>query len=103
MAPVAALGSLAPADLSQLESRGAVQVGQVHHHFQGAGLELEFGADGVALIDGLEPYTLAEKLPEGDGRHLVVTLPRKMGLRKRFQSYKRLRRQVGRLPGSCQR
>ena len=30
-------------------------------------------------------YSLAEKLPEGDYRHLVVTLPKKMGLRKRFQ------------------
>ena len=30
-------------------------------------------------------HTLAEKLPEGDYRQLVVTLPKKMGLRKRFQ------------------
>jgi len=29
-------------------------------------------------------HSLAEKLPEGDYRHLVVTLPKKMGLRKRF-------------------
>ena len=40
---------------------------------------------------------LAEKLPEGDYRHLVVTLPKKMGLRKRFQLDTRLHRQIGRL------
>ena len=42
-------------------------------------------------------YSLAEKLPEGDYRHLVVTLPKKMGLRKRFQLDTRLHRQIGRL------
>ena len=41
--------------------------------------------------------SLAEKLPEGDYRHLVVTLPKKMGLRKRFQLDTRLHRQIGRL------
>ena len=40
---------------------------------------------------------LAEKLPTGDYRHLVVTLPKKMGLRKRFQLNSRLHRQIGRL------
>ena len=42
-------------------------------------------------------HSLAEKLPEGDYRHLVVTLPKKMGLRKRFQLDTRLHRQIGRL------
>jgi len=42
-------------------------------------------------------HSLAEKLPEGDYRHLVVTLPKKMGLRKRFQLDTRLQRQIGRL------
>ena len=42
-------------------------------------------------------HSLAEKLPEGDFRHLVVTLPKKMGLRKRFQLDTRLHRQIGRL------
>ena len=42
-------------------------------------------------------HTLAEKLPEGDYRHLVVTLPKKMGLRKRFQLDTRLHRQIGRV------
>ena len=42
-------------------------------------------------------HALAEKLPEGDYRHLVVTLPKKMGLRKRFQRDTRLHRQIGRL------
>ena len=39
-------------------------------------------------------HTLAEKLPDGDYRHLVVTLPQKMGLRKRFQLDTRLHRQI---------
>ena len=38
---------------------------------------------------------MAEKLPEGDNRHLVVTLPKKMGLRKQFQRDTRLHRQIG--------
>jgi len=42
-------------------------------------------------------HSLAEKLPEGDYRHLVITLPKKMGLRKRFQLNTRLHRQIGRL------
>lgn len=42
-------------------------------------------------------HSLAEKLPEGDYRHLVITLPKKMGLRKRFQLDTRLHRQIGRL------
>ncbi len=42
-------------------------------------------------------HSLAEKLPEGDYRHVVVTLPIKMGLRKRFQRDTRLHRQIGRL------
>ena len=42
-------------------------------------------------------HSLAEKLPEGDYRHLVVTLPKKMGLRKRFQLDPRLHRQIGRV------
>lgn len=42
-------------------------------------------------------HSLAEKLPEGEYRHLVVTLPKKMGLRKRFQLDTRLHRQIGRL------
>ena len=37
------------------------------------------------------------KLPEVDYRYLVVTLPKKMGLRKRFQRDTRLHRQIGRL------
>ena len=41
--------------------------------------------------------SLAEKLPEVDFRHLVITLPKKMGLRKRFQLNPRLQRQIGRL------
>jgi len=40
-------------------------------------------------------HSLAEKLPEGDDRHLVVTMPKKMGLRKRFQRDTRLHRQIG--------
>ena len=42
-------------------------------------------------------HSLAEKLPEGDYRHLVVTLPKKVGLRKRFQLDTGLHRQIGRL------
>ena len=42
-------------------------------------------------------HSLTEKLPEGDHRHLVVTLPKKMGLRKRFQLDTRLHRQIGRV------
>lgn len=42
-------------------------------------------------------HSLAEKLPEVDYRHLVITLPKKMGLRKRFQLDTRLHRQIGRL------
>ena len=42
-------------------------------------------------------HSLAEKLPEGENRHLVVTLPKKMGLRKRFQLDTRLHRQIVRL------
>ena len=42
-------------------------------------------------------HSLSEKLPVGDYRHLVVTLPKKMGLRKRFQLDTRLHRQIGRL------
>lgn len=41
--------------------------------------------------------SLAEKLPPGDYRHVVVTLPKKMGLRKRFQLNSRLHRQIGRV------
>jgi len=42
-------------------------------------------------------HSLAEELPEGDYRHTVITLPKKMGLRKRFQLNPRLHRQIGRL------
>ena len=43
--------------------------------------------------------SLAEKLPPGKtlGWHLVVTLPKRMGLRKRFQLNSRLHRQAYRL------
>ena len=41
-------------------------------------------------------HSLAEKQPGGDYRHLVVTPPKKMGLRKRFQLGTRLHRQIGR-------
>ena len=42
-------------------------------------------------------HSLAEKLPDGDYRHLVVTIPKKMGLRLRFQRDTRLHRQIARL------
>ena len=41
--------------------------------------------------------SLADKLPDGDYRHIVVTLPIKMGLRKRLQMDTRLHRHIGRL------
>lgn len=41
-------------------------------------------------------HSLVERLPEVDDRHLVVTLPKEMGLRKRFQLDTRLHRQFGR-------
>jgi len=39
-------------------------------------------------------HSQAEKLPEGDYRHQVITLPKKMGLRKRFQLNTGLHRQI---------
>ena len=42
-------------------------------------------------------HLLCEQLPEVTYRHVVVTFPRKMGLRKRFQQNPRLYRQTSRL------
>ena len=40
---------------------------------------------------------LLERLPQVTYRHVVITMPKKMGLRKRFQQHRRLYRQTARL------
>ncbi|MFN8612901.1 MAG: transposase zinc-binding domain-containing protein [Vulcanimicrobiota bacterium] len=42
-------------------------------------------------------HSLAEKLPEGEYRHLVVTLPKKMGLRKSLVARKCLQPETAKL------